>query len=89
MAKKYDVVAITGTYQKDGQDKARYQNVGFVGEKDGKFYLKLNQAVVFHDDGHVIQWFSLFAPKGQQQPAPQSAPQPATQSQDFDDDIPF
>lgn len=88
MPKKYDIVAITGTYQKDGQDKARYKNVGVVIEKDGKFSIKLESLVTVHDDGHIVQWFQLFEPK------PKSAPQPSAQPHhipdgDFDDDIPF
>ncbi len=88
MPKKYDVVAITGTYQKDGQDKPKYQNVGIVAEKDGKFYLKLNTVGVFHDDGHVIQWFNLYVPKDKQQQAPNQVNH-AKITPDFNDDIPF
>lgn len=83
MPKKYDVVAITGTYQKEGQDKAKFTNVGIITEKEGKFYLKLNTAVVFHDDGHVVQWFNLYEPKPKQ--APQQA---APAAPDFDDYLP-
>ena len=90
MPKKYDVVAITGTYQKDGQDKARYQNVGMVIEKDGKFYLKMNHLVTIHDDGHTVNFFNLFTPQPRQSNQTQSGTQ-QTQSGggDYDDDIPF
>lgn len=89
MPKKYDVVAITGTYQKDGQDKPKYKNVGMIAEKNGKFYLKLDHMVTLHDDGHVIHWFQLYEPK-QKQATQQSAPQNETKPDaDFDDDIPF
>lgn len=92
MPKKYDVVAITGTYQKDGQDKPKYENAGVIIEKDGKFHLKINKAVIFHDDGHVIQWFSLYAPRQQTQQPQQNRQRQAPPQQgpaDFDDDIPF
>lgn len=85
MPKKYDVVAITGEYEKEGQTKPRYQNVGMVIEKDGKFYLKMNSLVTMHDEGHAINFFSLYTPKNKQQSAPQEAP-PA---EDPDDSIPF
>lgn len=65
MPKKYDVVAITGTYQKDGQDKNRYSNVGMVIEKNGKFYLKMTHPVTVHDDGNVINFFSLYESRSQ------------------------
>ena len=84
MGKKYDVVAITGTYQKDGQDKAIYKNVGAVIEKDGKFYLSMDSLVTVHRDGHVVNFFSLFAPKVKQAQAAPQQPNP-----DFDDDIPW
>ena len=88
MSKKYDVVASTGTYTgNDGQEKRRYQNVGAVFEKDGKFYLKLTSLVTCDNDGNVINFFSLFEPKKKEQkPAPA---QQAPQTGDFDDDIPF
>jgi len=92
MPKKYDVVAITGNYQKDGQEKASYANVGMVIEKDGKFYLKMKHPVTVHDDGHVINFFSLFEPRqqsGQQQSAPV---QQGAKPDHFDgggDDIPW
>ena len=75
MAKIYDVVAIVGEKQ-DG--KPRYQNCGFVFEKeDGKKSLKLNSIPVFKDwDG----WFLLFDAE------PKEAP-PAKQPEDTE--IPF
>ena len=83
MPKKYDVTAITGTYQKDGQEKPRFENVGMVIEKEGKFYLKLNK-LAWHDDGHIVNFFNLYPPRqNQQQPAPREA------EPDFSDDLPF
>lgn len=90
MGKKYDVVAITGEYQKEGQNKPIYQTVGVIFEKDGKFYLKMNSLVTVHRDGNVVTFFSLFEPRQQtqNQTTAQNAA-PTQQSPDFDDDIPF
>lgn len=64
MAKKYDVVAITGEYQKDGQTKKRYKNVGFINENaEGHLSLKLDHPVTVDDEGKVVNWFGLFEPK--------------------------
>ena len=64
MAKKYDVVAVVGSYKdSDGNDKNRYQNCGAVFEKDGKFSLKL-EAVPCGPEWNG--WFNLFEPKAQQ-----------------------
>lgn len=88
MARKYDVVAITGEYtNKQGQPKKRYQSVGMVLEKDGKFYLKMNSLVTVDDKGQVVNFFSLYTPKGaaaDSKPAPQQDDAPP-----FDDDLPF
>lgn len=81
MSKKYDVVAVTGTYKdRDGNDKRRYLTIGAVLETKNGFQLKL-EAVPVGWDG----WAYLNEPKPrqEQQPARQSAP-PA-----FDDDINF
>lgn len=85
MGKKYDVVCITGTYKKDGQDKPIFKNVGSIIEKDGKYYLKMDHLVTVHNDGHVLAWFNLYQPKDRQQPqqAAQQNPYP------YDDEIPF
>ena len=89
MSKKYDVVASTGTYTgQDGTEKRRYQNVGAVFEKDGKFYLKLTSLVTCDDQGNVINFFSLFEPKPKGQNAPRPAPA-AAPADDFSYDIPF
>ena len=81
MPKKYDVVAITGTYKQAGEDKARFENVGMVIEKEGKFYLKLNK-LAWHDDGHMVNFFNLYVPKDKAQSEKKAEP-------DFDDSIPF
>ena len=61
MAKKYDVVCITGEY---GDGKKRYKNVGFVNENDkGHLSIKLDHLVTVADDGKTVNWFQLFEPK--------------------------
>lgn len=90
MARKYDVVAITGEYtNKQGQTKKRYQSVGMVLEKDGKYYLKMNSLVTVDDKGQVVNFFSLYTPKDAAADArPQAAPA-AQEEPPFDDSIPF
>jgi len=79
--KKYDVVAVTGTYtDRNGEEKKRYLNCGVVLQSDKGFSLKL-EAVPVGSDG----WFYLFEPREKEEkPAP--APKP---SFDDDQDIPF
>ena len=102
MAKKYDVVATIGTYQKDGQTKYISRNVGSVIEtKNG---LAIVMDACFNpagcanktEDGKVF--LSLFEPRpdaaqqpAQQQRPAQSAPQQPAGFNDFDEyaDIPF
>ena len=43
MIKKYDIVATVGTYQKNGEIKNRFKNVGVVMEKDGKPFILLDR----------------------------------------------
>lgn len=72
MAKKYDVVAVTGSYMKDGQEKKRYKNVGMINENaEGHLSLHLDHPVTVDDEGKVVAWFSLFEPK-ERQPGPNS-----------------
>lgn len=102
MSLKYDVVATTGTYEKNGQTKYISRKVGAVISTQHGFRLKLDAS--FNpagcqrgEDGGV--WLALFEPReqGQQYPAQQQRPtqQPQTQqyagpADDFEtDDIPF
>lgn len=90
MPKKYDVVAITGSYMKDGQEKKVYTNVGEIFNSGDRFFLKMN-ALPFDEEGKLINFFSLYAPKASQSQAPQAQQaidRPATDDA-FDDDIPF
>jgi len=90
MPKKYDVVASLGEYQKDGETKRKYANVGLVIEKDGKFYLKMTHPVTVNDAGGVVNFFSLFEPRPQgDRPKNQTRPAAEPASNNFDDDVPF
>ena len=94
MSLKYDVVATTGTYEKDGQTKYISRKVGAVISTQHGFRLKLDAS--FNpagcprgDDGGV--WLALFEPRdnqqaGQQAQAQQQSTAPAD---DFGRDIPF
>lgn len=98
MSKKYDVVATTGTYQKDGETKYINRNVGAVIQTKHGFRLALDAS--FNpagcpktDDGKV--YLALFEPRDSDQ-SQQSGGQPAQgggsfdgPADDFDDDIPF
>jgi len=84
MAKIYDVVAVTGSYTKDGQEKKRYKNVGFINKNnDGHLSLKLDHLVTVDDDSKTINWFSLFEAEGQ------SKPKKEVNNDMEDEDIPF
>ena len=64
MAKKFDVVAIVGEYQKDGETKKRYKNVGMVNENDkGNLSLLLTHPITIDDEGKVVQWLGLYESK--------------------------
>lgn len=83
MLKKYDIVATTGTYQKNGETKNRFKNVGVVMEKDGKPFILLdrtfNPAGLPTQDGRDTVLLSLYKP--QDKNTDQAAP--------LDDEIPF
>jgi len=83
MTKKYDIVATTGTYQKNGETKNRFKNVGVVMEKDGKPFILLdrtfNPAGLPTQDDRDTVLLSLYEPKDKN--TDQAAP--------LDDHIPF
>ena len=92
MAVIYDVVATTGTYEKDGKTMYRTQTIGRVIETAKGLSLKIDQIPLA--DGGWSGWASLFAPLTDEQKeakrngvAPSKARAPAN---DFpDDSIPF
>jgi hypothetical protein len=73
MAKVYDVVVKTGSYQKDGEMKNRYENIGVVMDNgDGPFMLlkrTFNPAGVpdLKGDNSDMLLVSMFAPQEQNQ----------------------
>jgi hypothetical protein len=71
MAKKFDVVATTGFYMKDGVKKYINKNVGSVIETEHGLSIKLDasfnpSALQRTDDGMV--WLKLFEPKENRAP---------------------
>jgi len=101
MTKKYDLAVKTGSYQKDGETKNRYENIGAVFQgDDGPFIVlkrSFNPAGVPFKEGSDSIMVSCFAPRDQdgsrQQAAPQQRQQQAAPSggggRAMDDDIPF
>ena len=84
MAIVYEVTVKAGTYQKDGQEKVRYQRIGSVIETKKGNMLKLDQVPLV--EGGWSGWAYLFEPKeGDQKFAPKK------QADDGfpDDDIQF
>ena len=76
MAKKlYDLAVKTGEYQKNGETKNRYENVGaiFANDEGGKFItLKrtFNPAGVPNPDGRDSLILSMFEPRDQDDAPP-------------------
>lgn len=83
MATIYEVTVRAGTYQKDGQEKVRYQRIGSVIETKKGPMLKLDQVPLV--EGGWQGWAYLFEPRTDDQKATQK------QSNDGfpDDDIQF
>jgi len=89
--KRYDVVAVTGTYtDRNGNERKRYLNCGAVFETEKGLSLKIEALPVGFDG-----WFQLYEPREEGQTPRQTGRQPAQQPQaagataDFEDDIPF
>ncbi len=99
MKKVYDLAVKTGSYEKNGETKGRYENVGAVMEgNDGNKFIMLkrcfNPAGVPFKDGSDAILVSMFTPKerdGQpQRSSAQASSAPAAAPRgDLDDDIPF
>jgi hypothetical protein len=90
MAVIYDVVATTGTYEKDGKTMYRNQTIGRVIETSKGLSLKLDQIPLA--DGGWNGWASLFTPMtDEQKEAKRNGVFPKKQSNDGfpSDDIQF
>jgi len=96
--KVYDIAVKTGEYQKDGQIKGRYKNIGCVMKNDdgGSFMIldrTFNGAGLPNPEGRDTFIASLFEPKDQQQAAPQQQQQSTQQATEKfnakNDDIAF
>lgn len=92
MIKKYDIVAIVGTYQKNGETKSRFKNVGVMMEKDGKPFLLLertfNLAGLPVQDGRDTVLLSLYEPKDKGSDYNQGLQQKSN-SDELSDEIPY
>ena len=76
MATIYEVTVRAGTYQKDGQEKVRYQRIGSVIETKKGMMLKLD-SVPLVENGWA-GWAYLFTPKD-------DVPKQQAKSTEFDD----
>lgn len=86
MAKKFDVVAVTGKYtDNSGTEKKRYTNIGVVFESEKGLSIKLESIPVGWDG-----WASFYVPKGRDEPQPSRPAESAAPSKpEFDDPLPF
>ena len=88
MAKLFDLVVKTGSYtNNNGEEKARYKNVGacMEGREGGMFLLldrTFNPAGVGEGEACIV---SMFDPKPRNQPQPGAG----VENQANEDDIPF
>lgn len=86
MKKTHDLAVVTGTYQKDGQTKKRYQTVGVVLEGDSGPMILLDRhfspAGIDGKDGRII--ISMFPARDGQRPGPAAGSYDA-----LEDGIPF
>ena len=91
MEKLYDIVAKTGSYQKDGETKNRYLNVGSIIKGDNGPYMIMertfNPAGLPNPEDRSSLILSLFKPREKADPAARMPSQDATRS--FEDDIPW
>ena len=99
--KKYDLAVKVGEYEKDGQTKNRYQNIGAViGGDNGPYILMdrhFNPAGLPNPDNRNSIIVSLFEPReresggggGQQRQSSQQGQDNGGGGQEFSDDIPF
>lgn len=89
MAIVYEVTVKTGTYEKNGQEMARYQRIGSVIETKKGQMLKLDQVPLV--DGGWSGWAYLFTPLTEEEKAARKNNATNKKSDDGfpDDDINF
>jgi hypothetical protein len=87
MATIYEVTVKAGVYQKDGQEKIRYQRIGSVIETKKGPMLKLDQMPLV--EGGWTGWAYLFEPQADGYKAPVKSKAPAKDFSDMDGDVPF
>jgi len=99
--KKYDLAVRVGTYEKNGETKNKYQNIGAVIQGDNGPYIIMDRtfspAGVPNPEDRENFIVSLFEPRdnsqggGQPQGGGQSqgGGQPQNYDQDFSSDVPF
>jgi len=88
---KYDIVAKVGEYTKNGETKAKFQNVGVVMEKEvGKPFILLNRTFNFAalQEGKESVLLSLYEPKKKDN-YNQDTGASGFESQEFEDEIQF
>lgn len=96
MARKlYDLAVKTGTYQKDGETKNRYMNIGAIFQGDKGNYMVMsaafNPAGIERKEGSDSIFVSLFEPREEGQGQRQQRPA-QRQNDGFEDnlgDVPF
>lgn len=102
MPKKYDLAAKIGSYEKDGQQKGIYKNIGAIYETDKGLFMKMaahfNPAALPIDENGEV-WVNMFEPKENKKSEPARSVSPAAHQgagnahqvdeKEFDQDIPF
>jgi len=92
MALEYKLAVPNGVYQKDGQQKTAWLNIGAVmSKKDGGLVMKLDAIPtnIVYKDGNPAPfngWVNMFPADSQSRPVQQVA---SDKQADFDPDIPF
>jgi hypothetical protein len=87
MATIYEVTVKAGVYQKDGQEKIRYQRIGSVIETKKGPMLKLDQIPLVENGWQG--WAYLFEPQADGYKAPAKFKVPDKDFSDMDGDVPF
>ena len=94
MGKKYDLAVPIDRYQKDGQDKTKWMNVGVILETQNGHLMKLDAMpiTVVDQDGNKIPfngWINMFAPRKQSSQPAQANPSGGVAPDSGFDNIPF